>query len=168
MFGQLPGLGAIGGAGLGGALGLVGGAGIGGGLGGFMGGVGGSGVGQTRWVTDKRARAFIVRGPERDVRLLTDLVAVMDKAPGKPLPKVKNLHVFKLKYADPETVVGAVTQLAIKAKVAPVRGSDDVHQDELFVVATGTDEQIREVRAVVEALDVKSKEPADGEGAPSP
>jgi hypothetical protein len=121
QLGALGGGGQLGAFGGGGQLGALGG----GGLGGFSGGVvnlaqafgmaggppsnvAGASAGATRFAVDARTRTFLARGPERELQIVTDLITVLNTAPGKPLPKVKSLHVFKLKHAMPEDVAAAV------------------------------------------------------------
>jgi beta-lactamase regulating signal transducer with metallopeptidase domain len=167
LGGTVPGGLSFTGGGLAGQLGALGG----GGLAGLAGGLGtgpdgswfGSG-GETRFAGDPRSRTLIVRGPEREVQIITDLVTVFDTAPKKKAPKVKNLHVFKLKHADPDNVIQTLSQLGIQARIAPARLGPEEGEQELFLIAMGPDDQIREVRQVIEALDVESKDPAGGLG----
>jgi hypothetical protein len=162
--GMPRGIGGIGGGGIGG---LGGGFGA---LGGAVGALGGGpvgdgwfgGVGDTRFAADPRSRTLIVRGPERDIQIIADLVTVLDVAPKKAAPKVKNLRVFRLKHADSDTVAAAVSQLGIQARIAPARLERGDGSDDLLVIAMGSEEQIREVSQVIEALDVPSKEQPDG------
>jgi len=118
-----------------------------------------------------------VRGPDRDLQIVADIVAVLETPAGKRAPKVKNLHVFTLKHANPLEVGMAVTQLGIEARVVPSQFAgafgggpppvDDVQARHLF--ALGTEQQIREVREVVEAMDVPPvSDEAGGAGGPPP
>jgi hypothetical protein len=122
--------------------------------------------GQTRLVADLRAHKLLARGPERDLEIIADLVTVLNASPKKPLPKLKNLHVFPLKYADPHRVAAAVTLLGIGARITPLAfdpaGGPAPDSEEgaaprlLFV--RGTEEQLREIRQVIEAMDVRVPE----------
>src|SRR5262249_1760240 len=145
-----------------------GGGGIGG-LGGGFGALGGGpldgwfgGVGDTRFAADPRTRTLLVRGPERDLQIIADLVTVLDVAPKKTAPKVKNLRVFRLKHADPDTVAAAVSQLGIQGRIAPARIDRADGTADLLVIAMGSEEQIREVSQVIEALDVPGKDQPGG------
>jgi hypothetical protein len=137
---------------------------LGGAGGGFPGGttliaINSSTVGQTIFVADPRSKALLARGPERDLQIVADLVSVFNSSARNPAPKVKGFQVFKLKYANPEEVALAVTQLKIGAKVAPIIGSSKKREENLrLLLARGTEEQIREVRLVVEAMDVRAED----------
>jgi hypothetical protein len=189
LGGGVPGaqLGGLGMLGLGGGFGLAGGPMPG--LGGFAGGVtsgrllaqafgmaGGpppvdhavdwTAFGKTKVVADPRSKTLLARGPERDLQVIADLVTVLNGNSRKPLPKVKNLHVFKLKYADPEEVATAVLQLGIEARATAFPPTPESDEDQpRLLIARGTDEQIREIRQVVEAMDVRSRD-EEQEGAP--
>jgi hypothetical protein len=143
-----------------------------GGGGGFPGGttliaINSSTVGQVKLVTDPRSKTVMARGPERDVQVVGDLVAVFNTTDPKRVPKVKGFQVFQLEYANPEEVALAVTELRIGAKVAPIIGSGKRKEETLkLLLARGTDEQIREVRAVVEGMDVRAVEEKEEKEAP--
>lgn len=187
-IGGLAGIGGIGGGVIGGIGGIGGGPGIngaqlggvgalGGGIGGFAGApafgmaggpapppsVQGAIAGATRLAADTSSGALLARGPERDLKVIADVVTVLNTAPGKPLSKVKNVHAFRLKYANPEDVGTAVALLGIEARLAPLRmpdgdaGSEDQRR---FLFALGTEEQIRDIAEVIEGMDVEPKENA--------
>jgi hypothetical protein len=56
----------------------------------------GAAGGEPGWrvTVDERTRSLIVRGARHDLQLAADLVAVLDRAGGKAVPKVRNLHAF--------------------------------------------------------------------------
>jgi hypothetical protein len=136
---------------------------LGGGGGGFPGGgtiiaISSSTVGQTRFVTDPRGKNLIARGPARDLQIVSDLVEVFNNSDPTRIAKAKGFHVFKIEYANPEDVALAVTQLHIGAKVAPIIGSGRSSEEKLkLVIARGTDEQIREIQRIVDAMDVRTE-----------
>jgi hypothetical protein len=112
---------------LGGALGnvgmptanAVGGAGImgigGGGVMGMgaLGMMGGPPAPMASIAVDQRTRAVVVRTSDREMKVAADVVAVLDTAAGKPLPRVKHIGVFVLKHADPEELKGVLEQIGI-------------------------------------------------------
>jgi hypothetical protein len=143
------GFGGLGGAGFGGfggaGFGGLGGAGFGlGGLG-FVGG--GPGFLGVRFAADKRTRAFLVRGSAEDIQVVTNLVALVDLKPGQPRPKVPRMASFDLRHSTPESVAEAVEKLGIEVQVAAVPNTRTL-------VVVGEEPAIRQVRLVVEALDV--------------
>jgi len=153
--------------GMGGFQGMVAGAGIMG----MHGGMPGAGATTTRFAFDERTRTLMVRGQERDLRIVADLVAVLDAAPGNPAPQVKHVSVFRLKHADPQQVALAVMQLGIEARVAPVEEGDfhpEVKEDQRFLFAIGSEEQIGEIRQVVEAMDMQVNNAEENAPAPAP
>src|SRR5207248_11742108 len=131
--------------GLGGVLGALGGGlgALGGGPDGFAGGFGALGgampgglmpgaMTQTRFAPDKRTRALIVRGPKSELQIITDLVAVLDVIGDKEAPKVKNLHVFRLKHAEAKTVREVFQKLEF-----PLRLAEDPQTRSLIILDDG-------------------------------
>jgi hypothetical protein len=134
-FNQLGGMPVMGGQ----ALGGVGGQAFGniaapppnqflGGVNNFMGGVGGVGIiGGAAGVVPgpymavaPRIQAVLVRAEDRDLKICADVVSVLDSAPGKPLPKVKNIGVFSLKHVDADHVKDLVGQLGFQVISLPL------------------------------------------------
>jgi Bacterial type II/III secretion system short domain len=158
---QQGGLGALGAGGLGfaggQALGMAGGP--------APSAVQGAIAGATRLVADTPSGALLARGPERDLKVVADVVTVLNTAPGKRLPKVKNVHAFQLKHANPEDVATAVELLGIEARIAPLRmpGGDTAPDEQRrFLFALGTEEQMREIGEVIQGMDVEPKEGVAG------
>jgi beta-lactamase regulating signal transducer with metallopeptidase domain len=135
-------------------------AGPGGGMtqpGGGMPGMGGmpgpqAGAGQApdwRLTIDERTRSIIMRGSRKDLQRAADLIAVLDLPGGKPIPKVKNLRAFKLKFASAEKIAEILDQLGTEARILPFG------QTNRLIVA-GADAAIQEVAELIEELDVES------------
>ncbi len=129
-------------ANLGGALGL-------GGMGG-LGGFGGGGLGTHRIAIDNRTKSLIVRGTEKDLRIATDLVTVLNTPADKALPKVKNLSAFKLRHANPEELSETLGELELKVRIAAV-------PDSKLLIVAGSADEITDITEVIEALDVAGK-----------
>jgi hypothetical protein len=150
--GMGSGMGPPGGAppGMGGTAGFGGGAGSGG-----MMGMGGSGqVHGWRLAVDGRTNCLVVRGSEHDLQMASDLVAMLDLPEGKPMPRLKNIRAFKLKFADPEQVAMMLQALEINATIAPAPKAT-------LLIVSGSEAAMKEVAEVIEAVDVQGK-PATG------
>jgi type II secretory pathway component GspD/PulD (secretin) len=104
-----------------------------------------------RVTVDERTRSLIVRGTRHDLQVAADVVAVLDGAGGKAVPKVSNLHAFKLKYAQAPRLAQILDELGVKARVVPL------HQTNILIV-TGPAEAVKEVRDLVQELDVEAKD----------
>jgi type II secretory pathway component GspD/PulD (secretin) len=121
---------------------------------GMMAGPGGAGGNEdTLWrvTVDERTRSLIVRGSRHDLQLAADLVAVLDQAGGKAVPKVSNLHAFKLKFAHAPRLAQILDDLGVKARVVPLQKAN-------ILIVTGPAEAVTEVSELVKELDVEAKE----------
>jgi hypothetical protein len=105
-----------------------------------------------RAVADQRTRSLIVRGTAKDLQLAADVVAVLDTAEDKPLPGVTSLKAFRLKHVDAVDLVGILQALddSITYRLAPVGRMK-------LLLATGTDEQMKELADAVKELDIPAK-----------
>jgi hypothetical protein len=176
-----PSLGAMGGGfgalgALGGGLGAIGGVGggqgalgaFGGGLGVGGGGPGGFGTAATwRLVTDDRTHSLVIRGTEVDLQIAADLVAVLDLPADKPIPKVKTLHAFKLRFADGDELADVLRRLELKARLVAFPGQEDRRAN--LIVVRASEDVIKEIGSVIEQLDVEVKgepenKPINGNG----
>jgi hypothetical protein len=122
-------------------------------------------AGATRLAADTPSRTLMVRGPDADQKFVADIITVLNAAPGKSLPKIKNLRAFRLKHADPDAVAKAVALLGIDARLAPLRGQngeeapdDNPSNRRCFVFVRGAEEQIREIAEIIEGMDVPPKD----------
>ncbi len=126
------------------------------GMPGMPGGPGPGGMGAAeepgwRITVDERTRSVIVRGTRHDLQIAADLVAVLDRAGGKAVPKVSNLHAFKLKYAQAGRLAQILDELGVKARVVPLEKAN-------ILIATGPAEAVKEVSDLVQELDVEAKD----------
>ena len=105
-----------------------------------------------RAVADVRTRSLIVRGTAKDLQLAADVVAVLDTPDDKPLPGTTALKAFRLKHVDAVDLVGILQALDdnIKCRLAPVGRMK-------LLLATGTDEQVKELADAVKELDIPAK-----------
>jgi hypothetical protein len=140
----------------GGPPGMMGAGGLSGGPpGGGLVGMGGFGIVHGwRLAVDNRTNCLIVRGSEQDLQMASDLVAMLDRPEGKPMPRLKNIRAFKLKFADPEQVAMMLHALEINATIAPAPKAT-------LLIVSGPEAAIKEVTEVIEAVDVEGK-PATG------
>ncbi len=116
------------------------------------GGPGGA-AGEPGWrvTVDERTRSLIVRGTRHDLQIAADLVAVLDRAGGKAVPKVSNLHAFKLRYARAERLAQILDELGVKARVVPLQQAN-------ILIVTGPAEAVKEVSDLVQELDVEARD----------
>jgi len=108
-----------------------------------------------RLAVDRRSPTLIARGAEEDVQKVAELVGVLDGPAGKPAPGLKNLRLFRLRFADVAVTVDVVTDLLDGARIAALGSSG-------AVVVMGPDSALKEAAEVIEALDVESKEDKEG------
>jgi type II secretory pathway component GspD/PulD (secretin) len=102
-----------------------------------------------RLTIDERTQSIIMRGSRKDLQRAADLIAVLDLPGGKPIPKVKNLRAFKLKFARADKIAEILDQLGTEARILPLT------QTNRLIVA-GPDAALKEVADLVEELDVES------------
>ncbi len=124
---------------------------MGGGFAGF-----GSGPGSWRLAVDQRTRSLIVRGTERDLQTVADLVAVLDLPAGKPIPKVKNLRAYQLRHANAEELTQVLQLLELDVRIVPLPKAN-------LLILAGAEEAMKEIGSVIEELDVEQKAPAKPE-----
>ena len=101
-----------------------------------------------RLTIDERTQSIIMRGSRKDLERAADLIAVLDLPGGKPIPKVKNLRAFKLKFANVNKIAEILDQLGTEARILPLQ------QTNRLIVA-GPDAAIKEVAELIEELDVE-------------
>ena len=133
----------------------------GGGMGAMMGGPGGSLPPRCYFAIDQRTRSLIVRGTEKDLQAVADFVAILDLPDDKPIPKLKNVHAFKLRFAKPGDVINVLKALNIDVLVAQIPKSS-------IILVNGPDSAIKEATEIIEALDADVKGAAGEELAPQP
>jgi hypothetical protein len=106
---------------------------------------------------DQRTRSLIVRGTEKDLQAVADFVAILDLPDDKPIPKLKNVHAFKLRFARPSDVNDVLKQLNIDVLVAQIPKSN-------ILLVNGPDSAIKEATEIIETLDAEVKEGAPTKG----
>jgi hypothetical protein len=149
---------------------------LGGGVNNFMGGVGvigGQALGNIgnpsagfHLAVAPRIQAVLLRAGERELKICTDVVTVLDTAPGKPLPKVKNIGVFPLKHAEADQVKALAEELgfpllslpAAKLVIAP----DVASLDELETVIRELDVPARPALPPEKRKKLLNEPPAEG------
>jgi len=105
-----------------------------------------------RIVVDQRTRSLIVRADDRNLQTAADLVAVLDVAPGNPIPRVKSLRALKLRHAHVEPLAEVLQQLGTQARIVA-----DAPTNTLIIA--GPDSDTRDISDVINALDVEVKNP---------
>jgi beta-lactamase regulating signal transducer with metallopeptidase domain len=120
------------------------------GAGGRGGGPGDDPVRSWRLAADRRARCLIARGTEQDLRIIGDLVTLLDVSDGGTVPRFKNYRVFRLRHANANAVAQFVNALDIAALVVPAPQAR-------MVLVSGSESALKELGEVIEAVDVEGK-----------
>jgi hypothetical protein len=106
------------------------------------------------FTVDRRTNALIVRGQPPVLQVASDLVALLDTPPSSPLPQVKTLRGFRLRYASPREVANILRQLNFhNARVVGLEKSN-------LLIVMASEADLKEIGELVKDLDVKGKEPA--------
>jgi hypothetical protein len=105
-----------------------------------------------RALVDARTRSLVVRGVAQDLQLAADLVAVLDTPEGKPLPAVKTVKAFRLEHIDATDLAAMLQALdpQMSYRMALVGRMK-------LLLATGTDEQMKELADAVKKLDIPTE-----------
>ena len=83
--------------------------------------------------------------------MVSEFVAILDLPDDKPIPKLKNVHAFKLRFAKPSDVNEVLKALNVDVLVAPIPKSN-------ILLLNGPDSAIKEATEIIEALDAEVKE----------
>jgi hypothetical protein len=112
-----------------------------------------------RIAADTRTNTLIVRGRAEDIQAAADIIALLDASPGKPAPRVKNLKLFKLRFARAEELASVLHELGIDARMVPVTKDNSL-------LVSGSEESSKEIGDLIAVLDVDvdSKKPKGGSG----
>jgi hypothetical protein len=121
-----------------------------GGIGCFFGNGGVQATPVWRATAQARTRSVIVRGSDRHLNVAADLVAILDRPAGAPLPKLQVIKAFTLKHATAEELAEVINALSF----------DDVKlatPDEHLLALIAPDDVVRSVAELVKELDVPGK-----------
>jgi hypothetical protein len=116
-----------------------------------------------RLAVDPRTKTLFVRGTEKELDAVADLVAILDADPSKPAAEGKSTRVIRLRHVQVGEVMQVLTGLNLQNQVIPLTRTK-------ALLLTGTDTE-KEIRAVVEKLDVEprtSVKPPTGGKKPTP
>jgi hypothetical protein len=105
-----------------------------------------------RLAVDRRSRSLIVRGTVQDIKTVAELVAALDVAEGQPMPRLKNLRVFRLRYVNAPEILAILGALDIDGVTF-----GNASQGQKLIVAHGPEAALKEVAEVIEAVDVEGK-----------
>jgi hypothetical protein len=109
-----------------------------------------------RIATSPRTKALFVRGGDKEIEVVAELIRILDTAPGAPLPESKTMHIVRLKHAKAPEVFQVLTNLGLQTQVVPL-----THINSLLVEKKGDS---KEILGVLEKLDVEirpAKRPAE-------
>jgi hypothetical protein len=98
---------------------------------------------------DGRTGSVIVRGRPRHLRVAEEVVALLNTPADKPLPGMKTIHVFRLKHAEPASVVAILRELEISGNAYPFRQL-------LFL---DRDADVKTIARLIKELDVPAPAP---------
>jgi hypothetical protein len=101
-----------------------------------------------RLAVDARTKTLFARGTAKELEAVADIVAILDTPAGKPLPEGKGIRVVRLEHVKVNDVVSVLTGLGLQAPVA-------LPKLNALILPEG-DEAAKDVRTVVEKLDVKT------------
>jgi hypothetical protein len=103
-----------------------------------------------RMAVDARTHTLFVRGTEKELEAVADLVAVLDADPSKPAPEGKSARVIRLRHAKVPEVMQVLTGLGYQGQILPLPRTGTL-------LLTGPEAESKEVRSVIEKLDVEHK-----------
>jgi type II secretory pathway component GspD/PulD (secretin) len=103
-----------------------------------------------RMAVDARTHTLFVRGAEKELDAVADLIAVLDADPAKPAPEGKNAQILRLRHAKVPEVVQVLTGLGLQGQVLSLPRTNTL-------LLIGPEADARDIRAVVEKLDVERK-----------
>jgi type II secretory pathway component GspD/PulD (secretin) len=108
--------------------------------------------GQTtlRMAVDARTHTLFVRGTEKELDAVTDLIAVLDADPAKSAPESKNAQVIRLRYAKVPEIMPVLTGLGLQNQVLSLPRTN-------MLLLIGPEADTKDIRAVVERLDIERK-----------
>lgn len=98
---------------------------------------------------DERTQAIIMLASTADLQRAADILALLDQPGGKPLPQIKGLRVFKLRFAQAEKIANILGQLNVNTPVLPMQQSNRL-------IVAGDDFALKEITKLIEELDVET------------
>ena len=103
-----------------------------------------------RATVQARTRAVIVRGSPLHLTVAADLVALHDRPPGAPLPKLQGITAFELKHATAHELVEVIDALSFDGIKLAAPG-------EHLLALIASDDVVKSVTELVKELDVPDK-----------
>lgn len=104
-----------------------------------------------RVVVSNRTRSLVIRGSDMELRIATDLIAVLESPAEKPIPKVKSLSVFSLKHAEADELEPVLTRLDLEVRLLALPAAK-------LLIATGVEDHLKSLADIVRELDVPAPE----------
>jgi len=106
-----------------------------------------------RLTVDEKTKAIMMRGPEPDVLLASELMTVLDLPEDQPVPgRLAAIRAFRLKEADAEKVAENLQGLGPRAKIVSV-------PELRLVIAAGPDQDLKDLSEAIKTLD--NSDPGD-------
>jgi hypothetical protein len=100
-----------------------------------------------RLTVDEKTKAIMMRGPEPDVVLASELMTVLDLPEDQPVPgRLVAIRAFRLKDADAEKVAENLQGLGPRAKIVSV-------PELRLVIAAGPDQDLKDLSEAIKTLD---------------
>ena len=76
-----------------------------------------SGTAAPRIAVNRRTRTVFVRGTEKELDTMGDLIKVLESGSDKDIPEMKNLHVYHFKHATPVEAMQVLSSLGLQTHV---------------------------------------------------
>jgi type II secretory pathway component GspD/PulD (secretin) len=102
-----------------------------------------------RLAANTRTRTLFVRGTEKELAAVADLISILDTPAGKALPDGKGLRAVRLQYAKVHEVMQVLSGLGMQNSVVAL--------NELNTLLLPQNGDTNDVRTIIEKLDVEKK-----------
>jgi beta-lactamase regulating signal transducer with metallopeptidase domain len=105
-----------------------------------------------RIAVDRATNSLVMRGTERDLKLVADLITVLDGDAGTSVPRIATFTVIRLKHRSVDDVLPVLQELDVGVRIV-----NEPRTNTLLV--NGSEEAVKEVKELVNALDVAVSRP---------
>ncbi len=97
---------------------------------------------------NERTKTLFVRGTEKQLEIVEDLIKVLDTAPGQELPSANGLNVVRLRHTKVDEVLQVLTGLGLQQQVIPLTKVN-------ALILPQSERQANDVRVVIENVDAE-------------
>jgi hypothetical protein len=103
-----------------------------------------------RVVVNPRSHALFVRGTDKELELVEDLIKVLDIEPGQEIPSSSGYTIVRLKHAKIDDVLQVLNGLGLQGQVIPLTRMN-------ALILPKAERQANDVRMVIENVDIEGK-----------